>query len=44
VQRAPSVTGPWTSLGAVPVDLSGIASFADTNAPPANAFYRTVYP
>ena len=43
LQRAAAVTGPWISLGTVPVDFSGIASYADTNAPPANAYYRTVY-
>jgi len=44
LQRAGTPTGPWITLGPVTVGPSGIATFADTNAPPAQAFYRTVYP
>ena len=44
LQRAPSVSGPWTTLTTITVGPSGIASYDDTNAPPVSAFYRTVYP
>ena len=44
LQRAPSVTGPWTTLGAVTVGPSGIGSLQDTNPLPGNAFYRTTWP
>jgi concanavalin A-like lectin/glucanase superfamily protein/Big-like domain-containing protein len=44
VQRAPSVTGPWTTLGTVTVDSSGIGTYSDTNPPAGSAFYRTSHP
>jgi photosystem II stability/assembly factor-like uncharacterized protein len=44
LQRAPSVSGPWTTLSPVTVDSSGIASYDDTGAPPGSAYYRTAYP
>lgn len=43
VQRAASITGPWTDVGNVTAWFNA-GAFADTN-PPANcAFYRTVTP
>jgi hypothetical protein len=44
LQRATSVSGPWVTLGPVTANSIGLATFADTNAPPGNAFYRTTYP
>jgi hypothetical protein len=44
IQRAESVTGPWSNLTSVLVGPSGIGIFDDTNSPPPTAFYRTVYP
>jgi len=44
VQRATSLTGPWTDLGpATPLE-SGIGTVADPNPPTGQAFYRTVTP
>ena len=44
LQRAANVAGPWTTLGPVPAGANGLGTFADTNAPPPGAFYRTTYP
>ena len=44
LQRAPTVTGPWTTLTTVTAGPSGIGSYEDTSPPPASAYYRTVYP
>jgi hypothetical protein len=44
IQRAPSVTGPWTTLTTVTAGPDGIGSYEDTNPLPGSAFYRTVYP
>ena len=41
LQRASSVTGPWTSNATVIALASGLIEFHDTNAPPGSAFYRT---
>jgi hypothetical protein len=44
IERALSVTGPWTNIGTALAGPTGLTSFVDTNAPPGSAFYRTVYP
>ena len=44
LQRAPAVTGPWTTLAAVTTDANGLGTYADTNAPAEAAYYRTIYP
>lgn len=44
VQRASSVTGPWTDLGTATPSENGIGTFSDTNPPTDEAFYRTVTP
>ena len=44
LQRAPAVTGPWATVATLTVGSTGVMYFDDTNAPPAIAFYRTVYP
>src|SRR4029079_2320619 len=42
IQRATSVTGPWTTLATLTAPLHGIIEFEDTNPPQPSAFYRTV--
>jgi hypothetical protein len=42
--RATTLAGPWTGLATVTAGSDGTGQFADTNPPPAAAFYRTVYP
>jgi hypothetical protein len=44
LQRAPTPTGPWTTIGPVTVGTNGIGTFFDAAPPPGSAFYRTVYP
>ncbi|PWU11254.1 MAG: hypothetical protein C5B50_23755 [Verrucomicrobia bacterium] len=44
LQRASSVTGPWTTLATITTDSNGLGTYADTNPPPGSAFYRTTYP
>jgi hypothetical protein len=44
IERAPAVTGPWTTLATPSAPLGGLIEYADTNAPAASAFYRTVQP
>ncbi|HEY0551688.1 MAG TPA: hypothetical protein VGF13_18935 [Verrucomicrobiae bacterium] len=40
VQRAPSVTGPWTTNATFTTVCPGPIEFHDTNAPSGQAFYR----
>lgn len=44
LQRAESVSGPWTTLTSVLAGPDGLGLYYDTNSPPTTAFYRTVYP
>jgi hypothetical protein len=44
LQRAESISGPWTTLDSVLVGPDGLGVYYDTNSPPPTAFYRTVYP
>jgi hypothetical protein len=44
VQRAPAVTGSWSTIGTGTVGPIGIGSFEDANPPPSGAFYRTAFP
>ncbi|MFO1477618.1 MAG: leucine-rich repeat protein [Verrucomicrobiota bacterium] len=44
VQRAPSPSGPWETIGTSAVGPSGEADFTDPNPPTSAAFYRTCYP
>jgi hypothetical protein len=44
LERAISVTGPWTSNATVIAVAPGLIEFHDTNAPSGQAFYRTVVP
>jgi hypothetical protein len=42
LQRAPGLNGPWINLTSVLVDVNGVGSYIDTNAPADAAFYRVV--
>jgi uncharacterized repeat protein (TIGR03803 family) len=44
LQRATSVTGPWTSSAPQTGSASGFLEFHDLFPPPGQAFYRTVQP
>jgi hypothetical protein len=44
LQRAPTVTGPWTTIATVTVPDGGIATYLDATPPLGDAFYRTTYP
>ena len=44
IQRAPTVTGMWSDLATLLAPASGLLEYHDTNAPPAQAFYRTAQP
>jgi len=42
IQRAPTVSGPWTTLTTVVVSTNGTGSYIDRSVPRDSAFYRTV--
>jgi hypothetical protein len=42
IQRAPTVSGPWTTLTTVVVGTNGTGSYIDTSVLRDSAFYRTV--
>jgi hypothetical protein len=44
IQRATNLSGPWIFLASVQTGSNGLGIFADTNAPPVSALYRTTYP
>ncbi|PWU11253.1 MAG: hypothetical protein C5B50_23750 [Verrucomicrobia bacterium] len=44
LQRASSISGPWTTLAAVTTDSNGLGIYVETNGPAGSAFYRTIYP
>ncbi len=44
VERAMSLQGPWTNLGAVMLSQDGVGHFNDTNPPAASSFYRAKRP
>jgi uncharacterized repeat protein (TIGR03803 family) len=44
LQRATSVSGPWTSSAPQTAPASGLVEFRDLFPPPGQAFYRTVQP
>ena len=44
IERAPAVTGPWTTLATPTAPLSGLIEYLDVNPPPGQAFYRTAQP
>ncbi|MCL4177971.1 MAG: FG-GAP repeat protein [Verrucomicrobia bacterium] len=44
LQRAPSVTGPWSTLVTNTAPSSGLIEYHETSPPPGAAFYRTAQP
>jgi hypothetical protein len=44
LQRASSLFGPWDTLATLSAPASGLLDYHDANAPPGQAFYRTVQP
>jgi hypothetical protein len=44
MQRAPSVTGPWSDLVTNTAPASGLIEYHETSPPPGAAFYRTAQP
>ena len=44
LQRAPSVTGPWSDLVTNTAPASGHIEYHETSPPPGAAFYRTSQP
>jgi hypothetical protein len=44
LQRAPAVTGPWTTIAGVTVGNAGIGTYVDPSRPAGSAFYRITYP
>ena len=44
LQRAPSVTGPWSALVTNTAPASGLIEYHETSPPPGAAFYRTAQP
>jgi hypothetical protein len=44
LQRAPSVTGPWSALVTNTAPASGLIEYHETSPLPGAAFYRTVQP
>jgi hypothetical protein len=44
VERAPAVTGPWSTINTQTAPLSGAFEYLDTNPPAAAAFYRASEP
>lgn len=44
MQRAPSVTGPWSDLATNTAPASGLIEYHETSPPPGAAFYRTSAP
>jgi hypothetical protein len=44
IQRAASVTGPWSDINTNTAPANGFVIYQDTTAPSGKAFYRTVTP
>jgi uncharacterized repeat protein (TIGR03803 family) len=44
LQRAPSVTGPWSAIVTNTAPASGLIEYHETSPPPGAAFYRTLTP
>ena len=44
VERAPAVTGPWSTLATPTAPPGGLIENVDTNAPAGSAIYRTSSP
>ena len=44
LQRAFSVTGPWSDLATNTAPASSVIEYHEASPPPGQAFYRTVQP
>lgn len=44
LQRAPSLTGPWSDVATNTAPASGLIEYHETTPPPGAAFYRTAQP
>lgn len=44
IERAPAVTGPWSTINTQNAPASGLLEYLDAPAPRGQAFYRTVQP
>ena len=44
IERAPAVTGPWSTINRQTAPASGPFEYLDTNPPAATAFYRASEP
>jgi hypothetical protein len=44
IERAPAVTGPWTTINRQTAPASGLVEYIDATPPSSQAFYRTVLP
>ena len=44
LQRAASVTGPWSDLATNTAPASGLIEYHETTPPPGKSFYRSVHP
>jgi hypothetical protein len=44
IERAPAITGPWTTIATPTAPIQGIIEYTDTNPPAGGAFYRTSAP
>jgi hypothetical protein len=44
IERAPAVSGPWTTLNTHTAPASGLLEYLDATPLPGQAFYRTVQP
>ena len=44
IERAPSPTGPWSTLANPTAPFDGLIEYIDTNPPTGAAFYRTAQP
>ncbi len=42
IQRAPTISGPWSTIGTIVAPGSGMAEYHDANPPPGQSFYRTL--
>jgi hypothetical protein len=42
IQRAPALTGPWTTIATIVAPQSGGVEYHEVNPPPGQSFYRTL--
>jgi len=44
IERAPTVSGPWTTISTPIASANAVVEYMDTNAPSGSVFYRMVQP